>query len=317
MNKGAMNNMAKFCTENEKTLNLPQAATTLLPHQPPLCLVESLIARAADRSVASARLPASGHFADHGQVLPEYFIELIAQTAALGNCYDGVAGGMAKRDGMLVGVDAFSLIGQSKPGERVTIETDVTMSFGAVTAVHGEVFAEKRLLAAADLKVWEDLDSTKSGDLSALPAFSRHQSARLSLMRQKGAPDIGDSLAEALSACCRSLPSTRKDLLCLEVFAECNFPENFIGFIGHFPGNPILPAFLQVAAIRFIAEHSLKKRLIPTRYEKIKFKDIIRPQNPISAKLTLKKDGAIWGGNFSLVRATGELVTTGTVGFSS
>jgi 3-hydroxymyristoyl/3-hydroxydecanoyl-(acyl carrier protein) dehydratase len=85
--------------------------------------------------------------------------------------------------------------------------------------------------------------------------------------------------------------------------------------MGHFPGNPILPAFVQVAAIRFIAEHSLEKRLIPTRYEKIKFKDIIRPQNPISAKVTLKKDGASWSGNFSLTRATGELVTSGVVGF--
>jgi len=302
----------------KKTIaNLPQAAADLLPHQPPLRLVESLVERIAHRSVASARLPTTGHFAAQGQVLPEYFIELIAQTAALGNCYDAVTGGMARRDGMLVGVDAFSLAGQWQSGERVIIETDVTMSFGAVKAVHGKVFAGKRLLATADLKIWEDLGSAKKGDLPATPALSKDQSARLSLMPQQGEHDTEDSLAEALGACCRPLPSTRRDLLSLEVFADFIFPEDFIGFIGHFPGNPILPAFVQVAAIRFIAERSLEKGLIPTRYEKIKFKDIIRPQNPISAKLTLKKDGAIWGGNFSLVRATGESVTTGTVGFSS
>ena len=292
--------------EKEPTANLPQPAADLLPHQPPLRLVEALIERAAQRSVASARLPTTGHFADNGQVLPEYFIELIAQTAALGNCYDGVAGGTTKRDGMLVAIDAFFLVGQAQPGERVTIETDVTMSFGAVKAVHGKVFAGKKLLAAGDLKVWEDLDSAKNGD----------QSATLSLLPQKAGSGPTDFLTEPLGACCRLLPSSRRDLLRPEVFAEFNFPENFIGFNGHFPGNPILPAFVQVAAIRFIVEQLLEKQLMPTRYTKIKFKDSIRPQEPISAKVTLKKDGAGWGGNFSLMRTTGETVAAGIVEFS-
>ena len=308
--------MAHDGAEKKTTTNLPQAAASLLPHQPPLLLVETLVERTAHRSVASARLPTTGHFADNGRVVPEYFIELIAQTSALGNCYDAVAGGMARRNGMLVAVDTFSLAGQSQWGERVTIETDVTMSFGAVKSVHGKVFAGKRLLATGDLKVWEDLENEQNGKMAVTPEFSQQQPAAPGLMPQKGEGAAGNFLAQSLGACCHPLPATRRESSCLEGFADFIFPGNFIGFIGHFPGNPILPAFVQLTTIRFLAEQGLGKQLIPTRHEKIKFKDIIRPQEPITAKVTLKNDGSSWGGNFTLMRPTGTVVSSGIVGFS-
>jgi 3-hydroxyacyl-[acyl-carrier-protein] dehydratase len=49
------------------------------------------------------------------------------------------------------------------------------------------------------------------------------------------------------------------------------FKPNFIGFRGHFPGYPILPAFVQIlTAITMIEEHK-KYRLELTTVEKAKF----------------------------------------------
>ena len=49
------------------------------------------------------------------------------------------------------------------------------------------------------------------------------------------------------------------------------FKQNFIGFCGHFPGYPILPAFVQIlTAIIMIEEHK-KCRLELTTVEKAKF----------------------------------------------
>ena len=143
--------------------SLPQSAQTLLPHRPPMLLAEALLKYEGGRSVASAILPTSGLFISLGQIIPEYFIELVAQTAALGNCYDALKSGLAPHKGMLVGIDSFSWPGQPQPGTAVLIETDKTFAFGAVKRIHGEVYAGKNLLAVGDIKVWEDLGEDARG----------------------------------------------------------------------------------------------------------------------------------------------------------
>ncbi|MBU1566928.1 MAG: ACP dehydratase [Proteobacteria bacterium] len=150
--------MDKEITQPPTKISLPRAANTLLPHKPPMLLVEALVEREGACAVAMATLPAVGLFITAtGHILPEYFIELIAQTAALGNCFDAVTAGNATRNGMLVGVDSFSWPGQPQPGTPVHIETDIAFSFGAMKVIHGEVYAGKALLAVGDIKVWEDL----------------------------------------------------------------------------------------------------------------------------------------------------------------
>lgn len=155
--------MDKERTEETAGLTLSQPAKMLLPHKPPLLLVETLVARKGSRTVALATLPAAGLFVTAGCILPEYMIELIAQTAALGNCYDAFASGMKPRDGMLVGIDSFSWLVQPQAGTPVRIETDITFVFGAMKVIHGEVYAGEDLLAAGDIKVWENLEEGVQG----------------------------------------------------------------------------------------------------------------------------------------------------------
>ena len=138
-------------------ISLPQAAAELLPHRPPMLFVEAIVARHGNRSTASAVLPESGICLQDGRLFPEYFIELVAQAAALANGYDALCLGKPANDGMLVGIDAFSFHGQAIAGKSVRIETEKTFAFGAIKVIHGEVYDGKQLLAAGDIKVWEDL----------------------------------------------------------------------------------------------------------------------------------------------------------------
>lgn len=39
--------------------------------------------------------------------------------------------------------------------------------------------------------------------------------------------------------------------------ADYRLPQDFLGFMGHFPGNPVLPALLQVAMVRLVIEEAL------------------------------------------------------------
>ncbi len=155
--------MDEQSTRTPGQICLPQAAQNLLPHRPPMLLVKTLAASETSCSIAFATLPTAGIFITEAGILPEYFIELIAQTAALGNCYDAVASGLPPRQGMLVGVDSFSWRGRPVPGSPVRIETKQTYGFGAIKSMYGEVYDGDKMLAAGTIKVWEapEMDNAK------------------------------------------------------------------------------------------------------------------------------------------------------------
>lgn len=139
-------------------LALPRAAAGLLPHRSPMRLIETLVARAGGRATVLAELPTAGPGVSSGRLLPEYLIELIAQTAAAASGYDALRHGRPPGGGMLAGVDGFTFAGCAVPGRTVRIETEEKVAFGAVRLIHGEVFDGDQLLAAGDIKVWEDVE---------------------------------------------------------------------------------------------------------------------------------------------------------------
>ncbi len=126
-----------------------------------------------------------------------------------------------------------------------------------------------------------------------------------------------NSLYEALSGCCLLLRLTGKEALRLEASADFLFPADFAGFQGHFPGNPILPAIVQLAAVRFLAERALGQGVAPTLYHKIKFKGQIRAEDQVTVNIALENDGIKWGGRFSLKRPDGEAVAAGLAEFTA
>ncbi len=63
-----------------------------------------------------------------------------------------------------------------------------------------------------------------------------------------------------------------------------NFPSDFIGFSGHFPGYPILPAFVQVLTVLTMAEEVKGRRLQVLTLEKAKFQKEVFPGQEIIVK---------------------------------
>ena len=59
------------------------------------------------------------------------------------------------------------------------------------------------------------------------------------------------------------------------------FSPDFIGFTGHFPGNPILPAFIQILMALTLTENHKGCRLKAISVEKAKFRIPILPDQEI------------------------------------
>lgn len=150
-------------TDTKGKERLPLAAEGLVPHRPPMLFVDQLVERVGDEARSVATLPPSGLSVCHGEILPEYYIELIAQTCAMANGYDCLIANKRARGGMLVGVDSFILHTMGQPGETVTVETSKTFEFGPITVIKGEIYSGKLLLAEGVIKVWEDLGGEGAG----------------------------------------------------------------------------------------------------------------------------------------------------------
>lgn len=135
---------------------LPINVGLLIPHRPPMLLVEELIERRGDIAKANAVMPESGIFFEETSSFPEFFIEVVAQTVAAAQGYDALVDGESMSGGMLVGIDSFTFHKICAAGTVLTISTELTFTFGAVKIIHGEIFDGDTLLAEGDIKVWEN-----------------------------------------------------------------------------------------------------------------------------------------------------------------
>ncbi len=306
---------------------LPWQAAALLPHRPPLLLVERLVARSGPCAAAEAILPMEGLFAGEEGFVAEYFIELVAQTAALGNCYDRALAGAGPGSGMIVGVDGFTWPGRAPGGSRVAVHTEVAFVFGPMKVVRGEVRLleepgceigrggageesgetcrdrQGRLLATGEVKVWEEETLPPQGPAEAAAVVEHALQAADSAMAA--------DLATAFARCSRGwleespAPGLRRGRL------DCLFPAGFPGFAGHFPGNPILPAVLQLAAVRHGAGGLLGMAPSPLSWEKVKFKGMIRPGDPLSLSLAMAEEAGALVVDFTGKRVDGRTISSG------
>ena len=140
-----------------ETITLPMKADALVPHRPPMLLVDSIVEREGDRALVTAVMPRDGICFELGVGFPEFYIEVIAQAIAVANGYDGISTGEKVQNGMLVGVDSFVFHENGAPGDILSVEVEKTFEFEAVKLICGKVMHEDTLLAEAEIKVWVDL----------------------------------------------------------------------------------------------------------------------------------------------------------------
>ena len=139
---------------------LPCQAEQLVPQRPPMLLIDKLLRRDhdVDFAIAEAIVPHRGVFVDSCQgLIPEYYLELVAQAMAAVNGYDLQVGGGEIRNGFLVGVDDFAWQGTAEAGDVLRVEVEKDFEFGPVTIMKGRVIDHHgELLASGAIKVWEE-----------------------------------------------------------------------------------------------------------------------------------------------------------------
>lgn len=148
--------------KSDKNIKLPCPAGDLIIHTPPMLLIDKLVEREGDRATAIASiLPNDICFDEKSGVLPEFFIEIMAQTIAAANGFDCLLKNTQPKDGFIVGLDKFVLKHVPAIDSSFLIKVEKTMEFGPVKVMQGEVFADGSSIATGEIKVWEQEENEK------------------------------------------------------------------------------------------------------------------------------------------------------------
>jgi len=121
-----------------------------------------------------------------------------------------------------------------------------------------------------------------------------------------------NSLTSSPLAAC--LSGLEVDVTALTGTANLCCPADFPGFAGHFPNEPILPAVMQLLAVRLLVEAVAQTPLVVVAVERLKFKGMVRPGEEVVVQVKLLVGAGRIKADFSL-RRMGAAVASGTVFF--
>jgi predicted hotdog family 3-hydroxylacyl-ACP dehydratase len=138
-----------------ETAELPIQAETLLPHRPPLLMIDRLLAcEGLEGTVESILKPGNPFLNGEGLLYRPAMVELVAQSFAAIKGFADRREGKPAGKGFLVGVKRFAFFHQAKLGQRLLIRiipTGETEEFGLA---QGRIHCGDTLLAEGTVMVF-------------------------------------------------------------------------------------------------------------------------------------------------------------------
>ncbi|WP_034763926.1 hypothetical protein [Chrysiogenes arsenatis] len=97
-------------------------------------------------------------------------------------------------------------------------------------------------------------------------------------------------IRNTIRQCAQSLPEQNEDW----ITQPYRFPVSFVGFQGHFPDNPVLPAVIQIETLLALAEAWCDTTLQLQKITQAKFSAMITPDTEVQAKIQItEKESAL------------------------
>lgn len=136
-------------------LSLPQETLHLLPHRPPMALIDRLLASDGTAARAEATVAPEHLFAGaDGELDPIALIEMFAQAYAAMQGFKDQSLGKPVKEGFLVGIRRIRIDGCARVGDRIEVEVRTIGAIDGFAVAEGTVRRGAEVLAAGSLKLW-------------------------------------------------------------------------------------------------------------------------------------------------------------------
>lgn len=129
------------------------AAETVIPHRPPMRLIDTLETWSEAGAQASVVFDATHLAVDSGRVTEAALVECLAQTVAAMEGARAAAAGTGGQLGMLCGVADFTVLRRPCAGERLEVRVRAEKRLGSMLLAAGEVWCNGSLAASGALKL--------------------------------------------------------------------------------------------------------------------------------------------------------------------
>jgi predicted hotdog family 3-hydroxylacyl-ACP dehydratase len=141
---------------------LPINAMELIPHRPPLCLIDKLISYENEAGCVTARIKADHPFIHiDGKLEPTALIEIVAQAYAAIVGYRDLTEGKSVERGFLVGIRKFQIHHPAKVGDQLQIEVATIGKFSGFAVAEGQISCNNRIIANGSIKLWTAEEPTQ------------------------------------------------------------------------------------------------------------------------------------------------------------
>ena len=149
-----------LCWQNlekgHQIMYLPVEASRLVPHHPPMLLLDRLLEVKERASVSEMTVRPEMMFVDgQGRLDDACYPELISQAIAAQEGFRRLGSQETPRQGFLLGVKKLEISGEARVGDTLRIEVYKTARYGEFGIIDGAVYRGKELIARGELKVWQ------------------------------------------------------------------------------------------------------------------------------------------------------------------
>lgn len=152
-----------LCWENinkqDDIICLPADTSGLIPHKPPMLIVNKLIEVMEKSAVAEAEITEDMIFAGEDGRLDEVsYPEIISQAIAAQNGLKHAGNGDSGAQGLLIGIKKLEILGSAGAGDKLRIFVYKVARYSEFGIIRGEIFKGHDLIVKGEITIWHNDD---------------------------------------------------------------------------------------------------------------------------------------------------------------
>ncbi len=150
-----------LCWENiekqNEIVSLPLKVSRLIPHEPPMLIVDELIEVSERASVSELEIPEDSILIEEdNKICDVFYLEMIAQSVAALNGFQNMTNGNSSIEGFLLGIKNLEILGSASVKDKLRVNTYEVAKLDGFAIVRGEIFKGSDLIARGEIKLWHN-----------------------------------------------------------------------------------------------------------------------------------------------------------------
>lgn len=147
----------KNLDKQNKIICLPVDVSRLVPHKPPMLIIEKLIEIGERASVSELKISKDSIFiGEDGKLDEASYAEIISQAIAAQNGFRNLGNQKSKSQGLLLGIKNLEILDSAQVGDMLRVYVYKVAKYGEFGIIKGEVFKGDNLIVRGEIKVWHN-----------------------------------------------------------------------------------------------------------------------------------------------------------------